>query len=103
MVCDPLESSCGVNIYERSATKSIDLRDVNMPACDYRNVKPLSASFLSSNQSLSADRIEFQSVGSRPAAKITWWMDTKSLDNYVEKFKTYSIIKCCVYLRINPA
>lgn len=50
--------------------------------------KPLSASILSSNQPLSADRkynIECQSVGSRPAAKITWWMDTKALDAYVEK------------------
>ncbi|GFG35227.1 hypothetical protein Cfor_07294, partial [Coptotermes formosanus] len=50
--------------------------------------KPLSASILSSNQPLSADRkynIECQSVGSRPAANITWWMDTKALGNYVEK------------------
>jgi hypothetical protein len=57
----------------------------------YFPVKPLSASILSSNQPLSADRkynIECQSVGSRPAAKITWWMDTKALDTYVEKVET---------------
>ncbi|XP_068082092.1 nephrin [Anabrus simplex] len=50
--------------------------------------KPLSAAILSSNQPLSADRkyeIECQSVGSRPPAKITWWIDNKGLDNYVEK------------------
>ena len=60
------------------------------------SVKPLSASILSSNQPLSADRkynIECQSVGSRPAAKITWWMDTNALDSSVEKVrKSFQLI-----------
>ncbi|XP_063232166.1 nephrin-like [Bacillus rossius redtenbacheri] len=50
--------------------------------------KPLSASILHSNQPLSADRkyeIVCISVGSRPPAKITWWLDNRQLDTYVEK------------------
>ncbi|XP_068084809.1 synaptogenesis protein syg-1-like [Anabrus simplex] len=50
--------------------------------------KPLSATILSSNQPLSADRkyeIVCQSVGSRPPAKISWWIDNQGLDNCVEK------------------
>ncbi|KAK6638849.1 hypothetical protein RUM43_007118 [Polyplax serrata] len=51
-------------------------------------VKPVLVSILSSNNPLSADRsyeLTCQSVGSRPPAKITWWMDNKLLDNYSEE------------------
>nr|CAD7393818.1 unnamed protein product [Timema cristinae] len=54
-------------------------------------IKPLNAAILRSNQPLSADKkydIVCQSVGSRPPAKISWWMDNRRLENYVEKYPT---------------
>ncbi|XP_065333564.1 synaptogenesis protein syg-2-like isoform X2 [Cloeon dipterum] len=50
--------------------------------------KPISASILSSSQSLSAERkyeLVCESVGSRPPTKISWWKDNKKLENYTEK------------------
>lgn len=45
-------------------------------------VRPMKVEILTSNQPLSADRkyeLPCQAYGSRPPAKITWWMDSKEL------------------------
>lgn len=50
----------------------------------------MSASILSSSQPLSADRkyeLVCQTVGSRPPAKITWWLDNKKLEDSTEKVR----------------
>ncbi|XP_044729168.1 nephrin-like [Chrysoperla carnea] len=50
--------------------------------------KPISVEILSSNQPFSADRsyeIPCQSVGSRPPAQISWWMDGKQLSNHSQQ------------------
>ncbi|KAF5301892.1 hypothetical protein FQA39_LY10547 [Lamprigera yunnana] len=47
--------------------------------------RPLIVEILTSNQPFSADRkyeIPCQTFGSRPPAKITWWMDNKELKSY---------------------
>ncbi|XP_051153256.1 synaptogenesis protein syg-2 isoform X2 [Leptopilina boulardi] len=53
------------------------------------HLRPLTVTILSSEHApLSADRkydITCMTVGSRPAAKLTWFLDGKSLDNYTEK------------------
>ncbi|XP_065167952.1 nephrin isoform X2 [Atheta coriaria] len=48
--------------------------------------RPLKAEILSSNNPFSADRkyeIACQTFGSRPPAKITWWMDNKEMKPYM--------------------
>lgn len=58
-------------------------------------VRPLSVDILLNNQPLSADRtydIECQAIGSKPTAKITWWMNGAQLRSFREKVKC-SIIK----------
>lgn len=58
-------------------------------------VRPLSVDILLNNQPLSADRtydIECQAIGSKPTAKITWWMNGVQLRSFREKVKC-SIIK----------
>lgn len=51
-------------------------------------VRPLSVDILLNNQPLSADRtydIECQAIGSKPTAKITWWMNGVQLRSFREK------------------
>lgn len=53
-------------------------------------VRPLSVDILLNNQPLSADRtydIECQAIGSKPTAKITWWMNGAQLRSFREKVK----------------
>lgn len=55
-------------------------------------MRPLSVDILLNNQPLSADRtydIECQAIGSKPSAKITWWMNGVQLRNFKEKVHTY--------------
>ncbi|KAL1460941.1 hypothetical protein WDU94_012875 [Cyamophila willieti] len=50
-------------------------------------LKPLKVEILGNQNPLSADRtykLECQSIGSRPAAKITWWLNTKELTNHTQ-------------------
>lgn len=50
-------------------------------------LKPLKVEILGNQNPLSADRtykLECQSIGSRPAAKITWWLNTKQLHNHTQ-------------------
>ncbi|KAI5740407.1 hypothetical protein M8J76_003529 [Diaphorina citri] len=50
-------------------------------------LKPLKVEILGNQNPLSADRtykLECQSIGSRPAAKITWWLNTKQLYNHTQ-------------------
>ena len=55
----------------------------------YLSVKPLSVTILSSEHApLSAGRkydINCMTVGSRPPAKLSWYMDGRKLNNYTEK------------------
>lgn len=51
-------------------------------------VRPLSVDILLNNQPLSSDRmydIECQAIGSKPTAKITWWMNGVQLRSFREK------------------
>lgn len=53
-------------------------------------MRPLSVDILLNNQPLSADRtyeIECQAIGSKPTAKITWWMNGVQLRSFREKVK----------------
>lgn len=60
------------------------------------SVKPLSVTILSSEHSpLSAGRkydINCMTVGSRPPAKLSWYMDGRKLTNYTEKVLLLFII-----------
>lgn len=57
----------------------------NRPVClCVLPVRPLSVELLFGNQPLSADRrydIQCQAVGSRPPAKITWWINGTQVDS----------------------
>ncbi|XP_075221992.1 nephrin-like, partial [Lycorma delicatula] len=63
--------------------------------------KPLSAQILSSDQPLSVDRkynITCQAIGSRPPAKVSWWIDGRKLEHFNETVSqddnvTISILK----------
>lgn len=51
-------------------------------------MRPLSVDILLNNQPLSSDRtydIECQAIGSKPSAKITWWMNGVQLRSFREK------------------
>lgn len=51
-------------------------------------MRPLTVDILLNNQPLSADRtydIECQAIGSKPSAKITWWMNGVQLRSFREK------------------
>lgn len=51
-------------------------------------MRPLSVDILFNNQPLSADRnyeIECQAIGSRPPAKITWWMSGIEQTGHTQK------------------
>lgn len=53
-------------------------------------MRPLSVDIMFNNQPLSADRnyeIECQAIGSRPPAKITWWMSGIELAGHTQKVK----------------
>lgn len=69
-------------------------------------MRPLSVDILLNNQPLSADRtydIECQAIGSKPSAKITWWMNGVQLRNFREKVcqskcRHYFDACACVYM-----
>lgn len=81
-----------------------------LPAGFVITVKPLSVDILLNNQPLSADRlydIECQAIGSKPSARITWWMNGVQLRNFREKVcnliskiqkYTESIDILCIYI-----
>lgn len=57
-------------------------------------VRPLSVEILFSNQPLSSDRnyqIECEAIGSRPPAKITWWMGGIELTGHTQKVRAYYV------------
>lgn len=57
-------------------------------------MRPLSVDILLNNQPLSADRtydIECQAIGSKPSAKITWWMNGVQLRSFREKVMSIKI------------
>lgn len=57
-------------------------------------VRPLSVEILFNNQPLSSDRnyqIECEAVGSRPPAKITWWMGGIELTGHTQKVRAYYV------------
>lgn len=59
-------------------------------------VRPLTVEILFNNQPLSADRryeIECQAIGSRPPAKISWWLGDIELPNHFPK--VWILFSCC--------
>lgn len=68
-----------------------------MSFCDHASfpvsVKPLRVTILSSELApLSANRkydINCMTVGSRPPAKLSWYMDGRKLTNYTEKVRPF--------------
>lgn len=53
-------------------------------------MRPISAEILFSNQPLSADRLyqfECEAIGSRPPAKITWWMGGIEMSGHTQKVR----------------
>lgn len=52
------------------------------------SVRPLSVEIMFPNQPLSSERgyeVDCEAVGSRPPAKITWWMDGVELKSHSQK------------------
>lgn len=59
-------------------------------------MRPLSVEIMFPNQPLSSDRgyeVDCEAVGSRPPAKITWWMDGIELKSHSQKVRERRYIK----------
>lgn len=66
-------------------------------------VRPLSVELLFGVQPLSADRkyeIQCQAIGSRPPAKITWWMGGLELLGHTQKVKENIDFFCIIFKNI---
>lgn len=66
-------------------------------------VRPLSVEILFNNQPLSSDRnyqIECEAVGSRPPAKITWWMGGIELTGHTQKVRAYIMFSFMIQIRL---
>jgi len=68
-------------------------------------VRPLLVEISFNNQPMSADRkyeIECQAIGSRPPAKITWWMGNLELHGHSQKVYFYKVYYIIIITHIFP-
>lgn len=63
-------------------------------------VRPLLVEITFNNQPMSADRkyeIECQAIGSRPPAKITWWMGNLEMHGHSQKVGVSNSLMCMLF------